>query len=152
MHTVWGLSMIHNSFAEIHSSSAQSLHATYLDYNDDHFACPGQQIIFTCETRGSSIIAWKSEEFIGSGGAQTQFIQTQNNGSERWYGDTVATLVDNRIEGGIRLLVSTLRITAMSMYPNPSVTCIHTDDGNWNTTTFRVIGKHFQIILCMYVQ
>ena len=95
-------------------------------------------------TRGSSIIAWSSIPFIGPGGAQIQFTQFHRVNAVERSGDTVATLVDNRVEGGVQVLVSTLRVTPSSMYPVSSVTCINVDnDGRHNTTTFQVInGKH----------
>ena len=70
-------------------------------------ACPGDEIIFRCETRGSLTIAWRSAEFIGPGGRQLQFANVESspkslNGTE----DTVATLIDTRDEDGIPVLVS----------------------------------------------
>ena len=120
----------------------QSLCIQSPELYDGSLACPGDEIIFICETRGSSIIAWGSDEYIGPGGAQLQFAEVSSASDvRRGIGNTIATLTDNRIESGVRVLTSTLRVIASSMYPNPSVTCIHIDDETSRTANFNVIGK-----------
>ena len=34
------------------------------------YACPTDELCFTCETRGSQILAWSSDEYIGRGGEE----------------------------------------------------------------------------------
>lgn len=100
----------------------------------------GQEIIFTCVTRGSSIIAWSSEEYIGSGGAQLIF-STLNSPDDtkisQTYPDTVATLVSIT---GSDVLTSTLRIVTSSNSLSASVTCHDANLGTRNTTNFYVNG------------
>ena len=110
-----------------------------------NLACSGDQITFVCETKGSSIIAWTSNEYIGQGGAQLQFAAAEVPSLANTLhgtGDTVATFTDNRVENRVQVLTSTLRVTASSVYPNPSVTCIHVDNDTRRTVSFSVIGKH----------
>ena len=108
------------------------------------FVCSGDKVTFVCETRGSSTIAWSSEEYIGPGGAQLVFpaigIPSLTN-PMRGIGDTIATFTVNKLEGGVQVLQSTLRVTAMSMYPNPLVKCIHGDESS-RAANFSVIGKY----------
>ena len=40
---------------------------------EDQFACPGDEVVFTCKIRGSQLLAWTSEVLIGSDGEQIQF-------------------------------------------------------------------------------
>ena len=62
--------------------------------------------------------------------------------------DTVATLTKNYLDGGVRVLVSTLRILATAEAPNGSVTCIHTDGTTNETTRFKVLnlGKFKHVV------
>ena len=78
-------------------------------YNGN-LACSGDEITFFCETRGSSIIAWTSDEYIGQGGAQLQFVAAKVPSMAsilHGTGDTIATFTGNRIENEVRVLTST---------------------------------------------
>ena len=72
--------------------------------------CPGDQINFTCETRGSDIIAWTSEEYINSGGARVAFTFLDVGTITKSNQNTVATLVSADNINGIRTLISRLTI------------------------------------------
>ena len=67
---------------------------------EGQFVCSGV-INFTCETRGSPIIAWSSDVYIGEGGAQLGFAAGANNPGDTRISsiiqDTVATLTINRL-------------------------------------------------------
>ena len=120
--------------------------------HNGNLACLGDQITFECETRGSSIISWASDEYIGQGDTLLQFSSADPAEMRRLdgIGDTVAILTANRIENGVQVLVSTLHVTATSMYPNPSVICIHGDESR-SKANFSVIGKHnYYSILCIF--
>ena len=112
-------------------------------YNNGRLVCPGDEITFVCETRGSSTIAWSSEEYIGPGNAQMQFSAIEDPSlpcamcKKDGIGDTIATFIANKLEDGVRVLQSTLRVTATSM---SSVRCIHGDESS-RTINFSVIGK-----------
>ena len=120
--------------------------------HNGNLACSGDQITFECETRGSSIISWTSDEYIGQGDTLLQFSSADPAEMRRLdgIGDTVAILTVNRIENGVQVLVSTLCVTATSMYPNPSVICIHGNESR-SKANFSVIGKHnYYSILCIF--
>ena len=106
--------------------------------------CPRRTIKFICETRGSPTIAWRSNEYIGTGGASLQFGAFQNPGVTKTSdinSETVATLVDKRDEDGLEILVSELRIIPLQEYPSFSVTCVHANTSS-ETKTVRLLGKN----------
>ena len=105
--------------------------------------CPGDIVTFNCETRGSTILAWTSDEYIETGGTRLAFGTFNSVGTEEispLNPNTVATLISNTIEDGVPVLVSTLRIRALSQFLNSSVTCIHIGSGTTNTTMVQVLG------------
>ena len=104
--------------------------------------CPGEVVTFTCETRGSAVITWTSDTYIGD---QIGFdFASSVNETRRGSVDTntVATLIINTDVNGQPLLVSQLRIVVSAMSSNPIVTCIHGSNGIRYPTTFQVTGKH----------
>ena len=109
--------------------------------------CPGEEVIITCETRGSSVMAWISDEYIGSG-SLLQFLIIDNIGD--WHTssvnpNTIATLINNTVEDGELILESQLRIRAVSQFMNSSVTCIDLASGGTQT----IAGLH---VLGMFQQ
>ena len=117
------------------STTAQQL--TVKTLHGSNLACPGEEVIFRCETRGSSTIGWISNSALIQF-AQVSRINSTQSGAE----GTVATLITNHDENGTRILVSTLRVTVPSVHPISSVTCINDNEAR-NMTTLQVIGKHF---------
>ena len=121
---------------------AQSLTSTL---ENGQFACRESRVNFTCVTRGSSGIAWTSDAYIGPNGAQLVFeAELDDTGDIRTSVsrmDTVATLTGEQEDQGETVLESTLCINPIPDTQNTSVTCIHTDSGQRDTTTFQVIGK-----------
>ena len=104
--------------------------------------CPGDIATFTCETRGSYILVWSSDEYIGSSGTQLEFLTIDIVGRvlvSPINPNTFATLISNTIEDGVRVLVSTLRIRALSQFLNSSVTC--TSLNTATTKSVQVLGN-----------
>lgn len=102
--------------------------------------CPGEVLTFTCATNGSSILAWISDEYIGT---QLGFATFNNIGDTRtspMNPNTVATLINKTNENGVDMLVSTLRIKVLSDLLDSSVTCMHIDDQIMSTERVQVIG------------
>ena len=96
--------------------------------------CPGEEVVITCETRGSPIIAWTSEEYIERGGTRLVF------GTFNGVGDmdtspvnpnTVATLIRKANESNVQVLQSKLSIIVSV---NSNVTCM----GNGASTFIRI--------------
>ena len=103
---------------------------------EDDFQCPGQVLVFTCETRGSIIITWRSVEYIGAN--RLQFSDGRVVGNEESAGATVANLTRNVVENGERVLESQLRITVGSTISSPSISCAR-DSGNADSVTLHVL-------------
>ena len=106
--------------------------------------CPGETIVLTCTTTGSSILRWTSNEYIGSSN-QIEFLSAESVGTTESMQDAVANLTANHVTGGMRVLTSMLRITARSTIPNFSITCISGDLGRMNTSMFNVAGMYSNI-------
>ena len=113
-------------------------------------ACRGSVVTFTCETRGSNVIVWISDTYIGS--EQLGFVAaTSSPGDTRTSlsnPNTLATLTSEYEDQGMTVLESTLRITALPDPQNASATCIHAVSGNTRTIYFQVIGESYDNILC----
>ena len=104
--------------------------------------CPGEEVIITCEMRGSSVMAWISDEYIGSG-SPLHFLIIDNIGD--WHTssinpNTIATLVNNTVEDGVQVLVSQLRIRVLSPLMNSSVTCMDVVLGTQTIAGLHVLG------------
>ena len=112
---------------------------------DRQVSCPGEEIIFTCVTRGSAVISWTSDEYIGRGDSLT-FSTLDNLGETHTSTinpDVVATFVSDNNDGGTRVLESQLHIITSLLFPNPSVTCVHSSDSTRHTVSFHVPGTEF---------
>ena len=117
--------------------------------SDKQPVCPGDQVNFTCETRGSDIIAWISKEYINRGGTRVEFTAFDMGAIMRFGQNTVATLVSAEIINGIRVLKSQLMITVTPLYQNPSITCLHVGLLINATVSFVVPGE-FTYICIIY--
>ena len=110
--------------------------------------CPGGEVTITCETRGSPVIAWASDEYIGSN-IHIEFTTFGSVGDARFRPvnpNIVATLINNTIENGVAVLVSQLQIVALSGVLTSSVTCIHIYNGTRSTIMFRGLGMFHLLI------
>ena len=114
------------------------------------FGCPGSEVTFTCRTSGSQAIAWRSNEYIGSGNNQLGMVMGINRIGDPLTaaeGKTVAMLTQAHVDGnGVPVLESTLRIVVTS-FPNPSVTCTNGTDLGLTTFRFTVPGESLSLSL-----
>lgn len=102
-----------------------------------------QIITFICITRGSQIISWSSDDYIGQD-LQLEFISVnpiQSSIRSSVNPDTIATLTRASIENGSTILESTLHIVASSRFPLSSINCHHVGTGQINSTTIQVAGE-----------
>ena len=101
--------------------------------------CP-QTVVFTCTTKGSSVLTWRSGEYIGD-----QIVissEFHNEGYTRTSTSTpstVATLTRNYVDNDVRVLESTLHIIASPTFRSSSVTCVSADSSE-TSITFQVLG------------
>ena len=113
--------------------------------------CPEATIVFTCITTGSSVLAWISEEFIGSG-SQLEFRSVDGIGTIKqnsFNPDTVATLTAINNDGIIEL-TSTLHIVTRSTTSNVIVSCISVGLGVTNTSIILPAGMWMVIWNSVY--
>ena len=103
--------------------------------------CPEGMIVFTCTTTGSSTLAWRSDEYIGSG-RQLEFLSVNHIGMNRFSTsnpETVATLTAINDDGMTVTLTSMLHIVARSTTPSVSVSCRNAG-GETSTLTVPLAG------------
>ena len=109
-------------------------------------ACPDEDLIFTCVASDSTILAWKSDEYIGTGGVQILFSDRDSPGTVRrspQNTNTVAMLLNKTYERGVPTLQCQLNITvspAIIQEYHHSVICINEALGTDETFSFRKKG------------
>ena len=107
------------------------------------YPCPGQNITFTCVTRRSKVLAWSSDEYIGTGGSQLHSKYVDQEGHVVYSSSvpsTFVTLVSKTRENGSLILKSQLHITVSSTPAN--ITCEAVDVGTKDNIDFRALGMH----------
>lgn len=106
--------------------------------SEGHMLCPGDTIMFNCETRGSPALTlrWRSDEYD----IQITFSTPDRVGTRR--SDAIsnisAILTENTMEDGQHVLVSNLNITVTAESPTASVSC--SDSANTSSFDFQLLG------------
>ena len=123
--------------------TAQEMVTLSSTLNADRVAVSQQQVVFTCVTRGSPILEWSSEEYIGTGGVELQFPSINCIGvNKTGHTDpnTVATCLSVS-QTGETVIQSQLIIIASVDHPQATVTCSNNGHGTTKSITFTTIGK-----------
>ena len=109
---------------------------------DGHLAYPGQRVTFTCVTRNSTILEWRSNEHVGTDGDDIQIYSVGNrdNVTSVTIPTTYATRFSVTMENGVTVIVSRLFITASNRFPSSSVTCGINSLGPRQTISFNTTG------------
>ena len=105
--------------------------------------CPGDVVNITCVTRGSSVIAWSSDEYIEEGGTQLAFATFNHVGDTQRSpitDSTLATLTSKVYEGTVPVLESRLHIIVSSTRSVSTVTCIHVSGGTSTAISIQTLG------------
>ena len=102
----------------------------------------GETVVFTCMVRGSNSMAWRSDEYIGTGVQRlelsagdaigTNYTAVANN-------QTIATLVDATIN---EFIISRLQITIRPDYQIASVQCLNINTNTTTSATFFRAGMY----------
>ena len=103
-------------------------------------ACPKENVIFNCIVRGSRILLWGSDEYIGTGGKQLEFSTADQDGdriNSSVNQDTFAILTNITDNGGTILLQSELHIVSNQ---SSIVSCLTTDAESRQSIDFIVLG------------
>lgn len=98
--------------------------------------CPEEEVIFTCVIRGSSIIAWKSDEYIGVNQLLEFSIADEigaNHNSSKLNVVAHAILVNKTNDGRVMVLKSQLHITISNAFIDFSVTCDSVQGDDYST-------------------
>ena len=106
--------------------------------NAEKAVTPQVRINFTCMTRGSDILEWLSDEYIGPGGDRLQILSgsSRNSATSNSNPDTIAARVSVTIENGEVVIVSILSIVVTAQYPTATITCSNSDRGVKRNITF----------------
>ena len=109
--------------------------------SDRQFHCPGERAIFTCETRSSLTVEWRSDEYIDSQlhfqyGAHDPIGTVLYNPANH---DIFANFTGSRNENGLTVLESQLHIRIGPNAFSPSISCVHAN-GSMDTIILRVLG------------
>ena len=102
------------------------------------------KINFTCITRGSDILEWISDEYIGPGGDRLQILSSSGRTTaiSNSNPDTIATRISVDTENGEVVIVSMLSILVSSQYPTATIICSNSDKGIMQNITFQIVtGK-----------
>ena len=107
-----------------------------------HLAYPGQRVIFTCVTRNSTILEWRSNEHVGIDGDDIQIysVGSRDNVTSVTIPSTYASRISVTMENGVTVIVSQLIITASNRFPTSSVTCGINSLGPRQTISFNTTG------------
>lgn len=133
--------MIINFIVYAKSSRADAAVQLESSLNVDQLACPDDLVIFTCTTRGTPILEWFSEEYIGTGGDRLQILSESARNTSSITPDAVAVRISVSRENGVTVIVSELRIIASTKYPTATVSCSNGDLRFIQNITFRTFGK-----------
>ena len=100
----------------------------------------GENILFQCITRGSTTLAWSSNEYISD---RIEFLKVHSNGTtadQNPYASArlISAYTD---EAGEPVIKSELTIIVQRTIPQSSVTCHHVGDGLTDTIPFRLSSK-----------
>ena len=111
-----------------------------LDTTSDNSVRPGDNVTFTCTTTGSSIIAWSSDEYIGTGGLRLEVSAVTHRDNSQISPATAILLYNSEGTGAI-VLTSALSLIAKGI-PYISVTCINTGREINSTIRLNVSGMY----------
>ena len=108
-----------------------------------------QPITFTCTTRNTGILEWRSQEYIGDGNIlQLLSINCVGNNATSGKKLAVATCKEITYDHGVEVIESELYLEALVQFPISTVTCTNNGRGSSASIQFQtIIGKYMYIIL-----
>ena len=102
-----------------------------------------QPISVTCTTRGSQVLIWESEEYIGQGNHVTVASSDQPGTTIPCFTDleVAALVISTSNTPGEEMIESLLKINVTSTYPNFTITCRNNDLGRTDSVSYHTTGK-----------
>ena len=122
----------------LHLVSFQILTSTLLEGN---YTCPGQQIIITCATNPSLVVAWSSNQYIGTGGLQLEFTSGDSVGRRIPSSTNPSTFAELTMTAGGLVTESQLHIIVSRNIPTATVTCSDVSGGSTSFISFELLRK-----------
>ena len=111
-----------------------------------------QPVTVQCTTRGSQAMAWRSDEYIGSGQQLTFNLGSTPGATDTSQNGAQATFVRMYNDNGDLMLQSILRISVASIYSSFTVTCRNIDTGSTESVTYQTLSKYCcHILLCIVI-
>ena len=106
-------------------------------------AKPNQALVFTCVTRGSGILEWRSAEYIGIGNV-LQLLSVNCVGRNFSSGNNLAlgTCTNVTDDHGTEVIESELYVIASLLHPVSSVTCTNNGIGTSEEIIFNTTGRY----------
>ena len=110
---------------------------------------PGETVVITCTTRGTHILEWISDQYIGAGRLQiTSFPHDPDRVDSTDNRATFASRVNVTTENEEMVIVSQLHIVASAQYPDSSVTCRNNGHQSSKDVSFQVIAIGKLVHVC----
>ena len=110
-----------------------------------------QQITITCRVRGTQVIAWQSDEYLGPGG-QLAFGPSDQIGkivNSQVMDQTFALLTVKYTQDGTPRLESQLHLTVSPRYQIFTIVCRNVDHDRSDNVTYYKSGKHASFQCCL---
>jgi hypothetical protein len=126
-----------------HLVSCQIITSTLLD---GRFTCPGREVVITCATNASLVVAWSSDEYIGRGGLQLEFTSGDNVGRRLTSTTNPNTFAELTMKSGELVTESQLHIIVSMNIPTVTVTCSDVNGGSTSSLPFQLLRKYIILI------
>jgi hypothetical protein len=122
----------------MHLVSCQVITSTLLDGN---FACPGREVVITCATNTSLVVAWSSDEYIGTGGLQLEVTSIDSVGTRIQSTINPSAFAELTMKTGGLVTESQLHILVSRDIPMTTVTCSDVSSGFTSYLSFELLRK-----------
>ena len=107
------------------------------------YACPGQEIVLTCLTSGSPIVAWINDDYIGpqSNGNQLELASSDSVGTRVMSMINLNTFAELTMKEGGLVTESQLHIVVSADIPSTTVRCTNVATGSFSSVYFELLCK-----------
>ena len=109
-----------------------------------------QPVTVHCTTRGTQAMAWRSDEYIGSGRQLTFNSRSMPGATDTSLNGAQATFVRMDNDNGELMLQSILRISVTSIYSSFTITCRNIDTGSTESVAYQTLSKYCCYVLSLF--
>ena len=123
-------------------------------HDQENIAIPQQPLIFTCVTRGTGILEWRSPEYIGSGNSlQLLSINCVGRNFSSANNLAIGTCTNVSYDGEIEVIESILYVVASLQHPTSIIICGNNGVGTSMHIGFNTTGEfvytHTYVYICL---